>query len=246
MQPPEIRFGSQFNEKDLTMSKFIFMLTHNDVTVANAREVFDSIADLEIPYVGFKDIGLPINELKALAADIRSNGQKVMLEVVSEKRDDELRSLRAGLDIGVDYVLGGTHVTDGVDILNGSGVAYMPFPGEIVDHPSKLRGTIESITESARELAQTPGVAGLDLLAYRFAGDVPALISSVVQAVDCPVIAAGSIASTDRISTVSKLGAWGFTVGSAAFEGQFDGGKSLKEQLTTILKASHNTVSATR
>ncbi len=222
------------------MSKFIFMLTHNDVTVANAREIYESVADLAIPFVGFKDIGLPIDELKALADDIRSNGQEVMLEVVSEKREDELRSIQAGLDIGVDYILGGTHAADGVKLLEGSGVAYMPFPGEIVGHPSKLCGTIESISESARELAQIPGVAGLDLLAYRFSGDVENLIKSVVQAVECPVIAAGSIASVDRIHTVSKLDTWGFTVGSAAFEGQFEGGKSLKEQLSTILRAADN------
>lgn len=220
------------------MSRFIFMLTHNDVTVADARGVFAEVADLKIPFVGFKDIGLPVPELKALAADIRANGQEVMLEVVSQTREDELRSVQAGAEIGVDYILGGTHAREAGEILAGTGIKYMPFPGKVVGHPSKLTGTAAEIVESARSLAAMDGVAGLDLLAYRFSGDVESLIADVVKSIDAPLIVAGSIASVERVKIVCGLGIWGFTVGGAVFDRSFAGEKTLRGQIQAILDAA--------
>lgn len=214
------------------------MLTRNDVTIPDARRVFADVADLSIPFVGFKDIGLPFAELKDLANDIRTNGQKVVLEVVSQTRADELNSIRSGLDIGVDYIFGGTHADDAVEILDGSGIQYMPFPGRIVGHPSELCGTPEEIVDSARALSQKQGIAGLDLLAYRYMGDVEALIARVLTAVDCPVVIAGSIASAERIRSVCRLGAWGFTVGSAVFKKSFVDAGSLRDQISVILAAA--------
>ena len=216
------------------------MLTRNDVTIPDARRVLDDIADLPIPFVGFKDIGLPFSELKALATDIRANGQKAVLEVVSETRADELNSIRSGLDIGVDYIFGGTHADDAVEILEGCGIKYMPFPGRIIGHPSELRGTPEEIVESARVLSQKQGIAGLDLLAYRYRGDVEALIAAVLAAVDCPVVVAGSIASAERIRSVRRLGAWGFTVGSAIFNNSFVDGGNIRDQIAAIVTTAHD------
>ena len=65
------------------------------------------------------------------------------------------------------------------------------------------------------------GWAGWILLAYRHAGDPPALIRSVVGAVDKPVIVAGSISDPARIGVVRASGAAGFTIGSAAIDGDF-------------------------
>ena len=221
------------------MAHFIFMLTRNDKTIADARQVFAEIADLPLRFVGFKDIGLPVGELKALADDIRSNGQEVMLEVVSETEAGELNSLRSACEIGVDYVLGGTHAAEATAILAGTGIRYMPFPGKVVGHPSVLCGPPAAIVGSAVDLARTEGVDGLDLLAYRFSGDVEALTRDVVQAVEVPVIAAGSIASEERIRTVAELGVWGFTVGSAVFANAFKSGEpDLRGQLKAILAAA--------
>lgn len=221
------------------MAHFIFMLTRDDRTIADAREVFARIADLPLRFIGFKDIGLPVDELKALADEIRSNGQQVMLEVVSETEADELNSLRSASRIGVDYVLGGTHAAEATAILAGTGIRYMPFPGRVVGHPSVLCGPPEAIVASAVRLAGTQGVDGLDLLAYRYSGDVEALIAAVVQAVEVPVIAAGSIASEERIRIVAGLGVWGFTVGSAVFANEFKSGEpNLRGQIEAILAAA--------
>jgi hypothetical protein len=210
------------------------MLTRNDVTIPDARRVYAEVADLPVPIVGFKDIGLPVDELKALTSDIRANGQEVALEVVSQTRADELKSIRAGLDIGVDYILGGTHADDAVAILTGSGIKYMPFPGRIVGHPSELHGTSEEIVESAHALSLVQGVAGLDLLAYRFSGDAETLTARVMEAVDRPIVIAGSIASAERIQFVCRLGAWGFTVGSAIFANKFSSTKGARGQVSAI------------
>src|SRR4051794_30824148 len=154
--------------------EFIFMLTHNDATVPDALAVYDEIRDLPLRYVGFKDVGQPIGTLKELAKRIHADGREAMIEVVSERPEDELRSISAATDIGVDWVLGGTHVDEALDLLDGSGLRYCPFPGRIVGHPSILEGEIEEIAGSAAALTARERVTGLDLLAYRYGGDVHA------------------------------------------------------------------------
>jgi hypothetical protein len=221
------------------MPEFIFMLTRNDVTVEDAFEVYDEVRDTGLRYVGFKDVGLPFDRLKALTEAMHEGGHEVMLEVVSEEKEDELRSARAALDLGVDYLLGGTHAGEVTEMLSGTGIRYCPFPGRIVGHPSLLRGSIEEISQSAKDLAAMDGVWGLDLLAYRHDGDVEALVRAVVESVEVPVIAAGSVDSEERIRTLAEAGVWGFTVGSAIFEGRFAyNGASTREQVETVLAAS--------
>ena len=205
------------------MSHFILMLTHNDATVSDAIAHYDSLRDSPVRYVGFKDVGLPIPELKQLAQRIRADGRKVMLEVVATSREAELESIRASLEIGVDYLLGGRHVEDALPLLRGSAVRYFPFAGRTVGHPTVLEGTMDEIVDDARRIASMPGVHGLDLLAYRFAGDGdPAeLTRRVVAAVDVPVIAAGSIDRETRVKAMISADTWGFTVGSALFQHAF-------------------------
>lgn len=222
------------------MPEFIFMLTHKDETVENALEVYDEVRDAGLSYVGFKDVGLPFDRLEALTREIQAGGHGVMLEVVSEREEDELRSARAALDLGVDYLLGGTHAGEVLRILEGSGIRYFPFPGRVVGHPSLLRGSIEEIGDSARRLAEMDGVHGLDLLAYRYDGDVETLVRSVVAVVDVPVIAAGGVDDAEKIRTLSGAGVWGFTVGSAIFDGRF--GDSPGEGVEAVLSASSGPV----
>ncbi|MDQ3127848.1 MAG: hypothetical protein M3Q66_05240 [Chloroflexota bacterium] len=219
------------------MTEFIFMLTHSDRTVPDARAVYDEVRSTGLRYVGFKDIGLPIAELRDLAAAIRSDGREVMLEVVSEDKDDEIRSIRAALDIGVDWLLGGTHPDEALQILAGTAVRYCPFPGRVIGHPSLLRGTIEEIAADAADLTARPGVHGLDLLAYRYDGDVEALTAAVKERATGPVIAAGSVDSLERIAALAGIGVWGFTIGGAIFDGRFVGAPSVAAQVETVLAA---------
>ena len=227
------------------MIEFIFMLTRNDQTVPDARQVYDTLRDTELRYVGFKDIGLPPSELRELATTMRADGREVFLEVVSERAEDELRSVEAALDIGVDWLMGGTHADEALAILDGVGPAgtpgrprYCPFPGRVVDHPSILEGTIEQISESARALTARPGVDGLDLLAYRWQGDVPRLVRSVVESASGPIIAAGSVDSAERIEALARAGAWAFTIGGAIFDRRLPAGDRVREQVECALAMS--------
>ena len=217
------------------MFHFIFMLTQNDKTVSDALDVYRRIRKSNLRYVGFKDIGLPITELKALNAEMQADGKITMLEVVSATREAEINSIKAGIEIGVNYLLGGRHAADAVALLQGTGIQYFPFAGHTVGHPTKLTGTIEEIVEDAKRLAAIPGVHGLDLLAYRFDGDVPELARRVVDAVNIPVIAAGSIADYARIHAMEQAGMWGFTVGSAVFDGLFPT-DTIKAQIDSIVE----------
>ncbi|WP_038491041.1 nitronate monooxygenase [Janthinobacterium agaricidamnosum] len=219
------------------MSHFILMLTNNDVTVDNALSAYESMRDSQIRYVGFKDIGLPVPELKLLADRIRADGREVMLEVVATSDASEMESVQAALEIGVDYLLGGRHVDETLKLLRGSSVKYYPFAGRTKGHPTILEGTMEEIVEDAKRLASLPGVHGLDLLAYRFSGegDPAFLTRRVVEAVDVPIIAAGSIDSAARVNAMIDTGAWGFTVGSAIFQGAFVS-RLLQAQVNTIFQ----------
>lgn len=218
--------------------RFIFMLTRNDRTVADAAGHLETALRLGVRHIGFKDVGLPVEELKALNARIRSKGATSYLEVVSLDRDSEVASARAAVEIGVDILLGGTRVADVVPVLKGTGIRYYPFPGDIVGHPSELRGSVGEIAESARALAAHDGVHGLDLLAYRSPlDDIPALIAAVCAAAGKPVIVAGSIADRERIAAVRAAGASGFTIGTAALDGLYPAeAEDLEAQLAAIVR----------
>lgn len=201
--------------------RFIFMLTHNDRTIDDAAARLADVQAAGVTNVGFKDVGLPFDELKELNRRIKTGGGTSYLEVVSLDTASELASARAALEIGVDMLLGGTRPRDVLPEIRGSGIRYYPFAGHITGHPSVLNGTADEIRASAVEIAALDGVDGVDLLAYRAPLDVPAMIRTVCDAVGKPVIVAGSIDSAERIATVARAGAAGFTVGTAAFAGSF-------------------------
>ncbi|MCP1222322.1 4-hydroxythreonine-4-phosphate dehydrogenase [Acetobacter orientalis] len=218
----------------MTTPEFIFMLTRHDRTVENALDLVETVRSAGVTHIGFKDIGLPFEDLRLLVGKIRDVGANVWMEVVSMGRETELRSVRAACELKIDYLLGGTHVEDVVSLLRGTGIRYYPFPGHVVGHPSILTGTEEEITASAIEIASYSGVHGLDLLAWRFTGNVPELMRQVCTAVSKPVIIAGSIDRAERIREVVLASAAGFTIGTAALDGVFPVSADLLAQITYV------------
>jgi hypothetical protein len=124
------------------MSEFIFMLTHNDSTVENAREVLDQVKATGLRHIGFKDVGATAAKQRELADAAHAAGLTVYLEVVSIDKADEMESIDAAKAAGVDWVLGGKFAADAVKKLAGTGIKLAPFPGRIVGHPSVLEGSI--------------------------------------------------------------------------------------------------------
>src|SRR3954447_24539196 len=160
------------------MIEFIFMLTRDDVTLSDAREVYASIARTGVRHLGCKDVGLPTHERRALMDDIRSNGHETWIEVVSETGEDTLTSARAAAEIRPDHLIGGTLIEPVQEILAGEGsgdeasgrgrrIKFWPYVGQIVGHPCLLRGSIEEIVADT-ERATAAGVDGINLLAYRY------------------------------------------------------------------------------
>ncbi|MCV0423956.1 MAG: cupin domain-containing protein [Roseibium sp.] len=201
--------------------RFIFMLTRNDKTVEDAEQHLATALAAGVHHIGFKDVGLPFERLKDLNKAIKDGGATSYLEVVSLDKESEIASAKAAVEIGVDILLGGTNVDAVLPVLKDTGIQYFPFPGKIEGHPSVLSGTIDEIVESAEQLAARDGVHGLDLLAYRSTENGTGLMAAVCVAVDKPVIIAGSIGSRDRIEIVRKSGAAGFTIGTAALDGDY-------------------------
>lgn len=218
------------------MSEFIFMLTHNDSTVENAREVLDQVKSTGLRHIGFKDVGATAQKQRELAEAAHDAGLVVYLEVVSVDKADELASIDAAMVAGVDWILGGKFASDAVERLKGTNIKLAPFPGRIIGHPSALEGTIEEIAAHAAELTSMPGVSGVDLLAYRHATVDPLeLTAAVVKASHGPVIAAGSVVSEAQIQGLARAGAWGFTIGGAVFDGVLPGAKDVVSQVRTAL-----------
>ena len=219
--------------------EFIFMLTRNDQTLADAREVYASVAGTGVAHFGCKDVGLPREELEALLSDIRRNGHTSYLEVVSESEEATLASARAAAEIRPDYLIGGTLVEPVQEVIAGTGIKFFPYVGRVIGHPCLLRGSIQDIAEDAGR-ASDLGLDGVNLLAYRYDGDVEALVDAVVSHTSLPVIAAGSVDSVERIRTLRDHGVWAFTIGTAALDGVLLPGEPLHAQLELALEAAAN------
>lgn len=221
------------------MINFIFMLTHSDSTIEDALDYVDELSGTGLRYMGFKDVGATAERQRSIARAAHDAGFETMLEVVSTSREAEVESVRAALAAGVDWVLGGTNPDAVLPLLEGSSVRYCPFPGRVVGHPSVLEGSIQEIADSAAALTSMPGVFGLDLLAYRHAtADISDLTRSVVASSLGPVIAAGSVVDDGQIQTLASAGAWGFTIGSAIFDGLFPGGPDVTAQVRHVLEVA--------
>jgi phosphoribosylformimino-5-aminoimidazole carboxamide ribonucleotide (ProFAR) isomerase len=216
--------------------QFIFMLTHNDRTVDNALEVLEQVKDTGLQHIGFKDVGATPERQRELTQAAHAAGMTVYLEIVSVDKADELASVDAAIAAGVDWIVGGKFAKEATERLTGTGIKFAPFPGRVVGHPSALEGSIEEIATHAAELVAMGGVAGVDLLAYRHQGVDPLeLTRAVADAIDGPVVAAGSVVSEAQIHGLADVGAWGFTIGGAIFEGALPGEKDVVSQVRTAL-----------
>jgi hypothetical protein len=217
------------------MTEFIFMETYNDMTRSDAIKVYKEIRDTKLKFIGFKDIGLPIKELKELHSMMKKDGRTTFLEVVSASEMETIQSTKVALELGVDYLIGGTYIDSTLSLIKNTNVKYFPYIGKIVDHPCKLRGSIEEMIQDTKKVKEKR-IPGINLLAYRYNGDVEKLMEKV-RAVGLPMIVAGSIDSYERVSKMKELDIWAFTIGGAIFDKKFVSNGSLKDNINAVLKA---------
>ena len=216
------------------MSEFVLMLTRNDLTVPDAPDLLQRALTTGTRHIGFKDVGQPLEVMRELVSAIQAAGRHAHLEVVSLTEEDERRSLQIGLDLGFDYILGGTRPAIGREMLAGTGVTYVPYVGRVVGHPGTLEGSAEEILADIEAIGDTAD--GVNLLAYRHTS-IPGdeLVARVCAGSPLPVLVAGSIASPERVRRVTEAGAWGFTIGSAFFERAFVPAGSFNDNVMSVV-----------
>jgi len=221
------------------MTEFIFMLTYNDVTRKDAIEVYKGIRDIsDLNFVGFKNIGLEMDDYKTLVKMMKEDKKTIFLEVVSDSEEESVKSAKVGLELGVDCLIGTMkpYIESTLNFIKGKPIKFMPYIGEVVDHPCILRGTIEEIENDAKEV-EAKGVDGINLLAYRHATiNVEELIIKVMKIMKTPLIVAGSIKTHEQVTKMRELNVWAFTIGGAIFDKQFVQDGSYADNIKTVLK----------
>jgi hypothetical protein len=214
--------------------QLITMLTYKDETVKNSFEVFDQCADLPALFWGFKDVGLPKPDMKRLVERMKAKGKTTFLEVVSLTEKECLDGAGLALDCGFDYLMGTVYYDSVFRLMRGKATKFFPFAGKVSGHPSILEGSIPEIVADGRRM-QELGVAGFDLLAYRYTADAEALAEAFVQGVRVPVVLAGSIDGFPRLDVMKRIQPWAFTIGSAFFDKKFVPEGSFREQMASVL-----------
>lgn len=207
------------------------MLTHNDYTVENAEEIFETGKNTKAKYWGMKEKPLPLERMKALFARMRDCGKTTALEVVGYDEEAALEGVDIAVECGCDLLMGTSFFPAVADKCHRHGLSYFPFIGNIEGRPSVLKGSVDEITREALD-AITHGADGIDLLGYRYVGDADMLIREVDNDTPAPVVVAGSIDTFERLARIKQLCPWGFTIGSAFFENKFGG--TFAEQIDKV------------
>ncbi len=215
-----------------TLPELIVMLTYNDHTVKNAHSIFEQCKNSKAKYWGFKEDGLPPEQMKQLYAYMKACGKTTALEVVAYEEDKCLEGARMAVDYGCDILMGTLFFDSVNELCKENDLRYMPFVGNVTGRPSILTGTVQGMIEEANRYLEK-GVFGFDLLGYRFTGDGAALNREFVSQVHAPVCLAGSVNSYQRLDEVKSASPWAFTIGSAFFENQFGG--TFQEQIDKVI-----------
>lgn len=216
----ERRMNRETGIREEKKPALIVMLTCNDRTVPNAPEVFAKYKDCDAQYWGYKEEGLPLDEMKALCAEIKKHGKTAVLEVVAYTEEECLKGAEMAVLCGFDILMGTLFFDSVNDYCKKNSLRYMPFVGHVHERPSVLDGDIDEMISEAKEYIKK-GAAGIDILAYRYTGDYSELIRRLVAEVPAPVCIAGSINSYERLDEVKAAGPWAFTIGSAFFNNDF-------------------------
>ena len=209
----------------------IVMLTHNDETVNNAHEIFEKCKNSDAKFWGFKEKSIPIEQMKNLYKYMKECGKTTFLEVVEYTEKEGLEGAKIALECGCDILMGTMFFDSINEFCKKNNLRYMPFVGNVTEHPSILEGEIDEIIKEANEYLKK-GVYGFDLLGYRYTGNAIELNERFVLEVNAPVCIAGSVNGYERLDELKNINPWSFTIGSAFFENKFDG--SFEEQINKV------------
>ena len=220
------------------MTEFIFMLTHHDVTIPNALEVFEEIKDTGLKFVGCKDIGLPIEKLQELFREMKNADMTTFIEVVSNDEEKHFMGVEKAIRVGAHYLIGGmprfTRKTLEYLKEKKANLKFFPYVGKVIGHPCVLEGSVDEIVNNGVEFGKM-GIHGINLLLYRYTGNVNLLLDRVIDTLKIPLIVAGSIDDFEKIGQMKRKNVWAFTIGGAILEKKFAPQENIKEQVTAVL-----------
>lgn len=211
--------------------ELIVMLTHNDLTVHNAYDIFDQCRNSRAKFWGFKEEPMPLEQMKKLFRYMKSCGKTTFLEVVAYSEKECMDGAKKAVECNCDFLLGTTFSDSINEFCRLNYIKYMPFVGKITGRPSVLDGTVKDMIQEAKTYI-AKGVYGIDLLGYRYTGDATRLNREFVANVNAPVCIAGSVNSYERLTELKSIAPWAFTIGGAFFENKFDG--TFQEQINKV------------
>lgn len=215
-------------------SKIIIMLTHNDQTVKDALQVFEQCKDLPIDFWGFKDVGLPREEMKTLIDAMKAAGKTTFLEIVTYSEQECMNGAKLAVELGFDYLMGTLFFDNVYNYLKTQKIKYLPFCGTVSGSPSILEGSFDDIIADAQQMIDK-GVDGIDLLAFRHKHGAE-LAREYCSRVKAPVVIAGSINNYERIEFIKEINPWAFTMGSALFTANFVPNADFRTNLIAVIE----------
>ena len=207
--------------------ELVVMLTHHDLTVENAAEIFEQCKQSKARCWGFKEHPLPFERMRELFGCMKEAGKTTFLEVVAYSEEEGLKGAKMAAGCQCDVLMGTCYHDSILSYCQEHDIRYMPFVGRVEGRPSVLSGSIDEIVAEAQDYVRK-GVYGIDLLGYRYTGDILRLNRELISSVEAPVCLAGSINSYERLKEVCEVRPWAFTIGSAFFEHRFGEGLNLQ------------------
>ncbi|MBR2877448.1 MAG: hypothetical protein IKC01_09930 [Clostridia bacterium] len=211
--------------------ELIVMLTYNDVTVENASEIFKNAKNSKAKFWGFKESGIPLNEMKSLFSEMKLYEKNTALEVVAYTESECLDGAKMAKECKCDILMGTCFFDSVNEFCKENNIKYMPFVGDVSGKPSVLNGEISDIIDEAKEYIKK-GVYGFDLLAYRYTGDVKKLIETFSREINAPVCIAGSVDTYEKLQFLKEQPIWALTIGSAFFQNKF--GEGFEQQINEV------------
>jgi NAD(P)H-dependent flavin oxidoreductase YrpB (nitropropane dioxygenase family) len=160
------------------------------------------------------------------------------IEVVSNDEEKHFMGVEKAIRVGADYLIGGMPRFAGKTLEylkeKKANLKFFPYIGKVVGHPCVLEGNVDEIVNNGVEFGKM-GIHGINLLLYRYTGNVNLLLDRAVDTLKIPLIVAGSIDDFEKLGQMKRKNVWAFTIGGAILEKKFAPQKDIKEQVTTVL-----------
>lgn len=212
----------------------ITMMTRNDRTIPNAKEVFEAAKGARTPYWGFKDVGIDLEKARDLVGAMKAEGKTTFIEPLVEEEEGNYAAAEFAIECGFEYFVGSMFYPRVGQILKENDIRYFPTCGRREGIPRMLYGTVEDIISDAKRIASY-GVDGVSLSVYRYVdGDPEDMALKFRRQIDMPIIITGSINTLERLDFVKSMKPWGFTLGSALFDDSF-AGDTVSDKLDRIV-----------